>query len=478
MSSSPNAAKSSSPRILVLGGGSVGLYSARKLRKQIGSKARITVVDALPYMTYQPFLPEVGSGAIGGREVVAPFLRALRGIKVIQAKVTNINHAERRITATPEVGEDFDLEYDQLIVGLGSIARTLPIPGLADEAIGFKHVEEALFLRNRVLDRIFVASNTEDEALRKRLLTFTFIGGGFAGIEAVGEAEDMARAAVRRIPGLSEDELRFVVIEGADRILPELPLEMAQYGLANLRRRGIEVHLSTFLGSCVGGEVKTSTGVEFESDTIVWTAGVRANPVIGESDLPTDKLGRLTTSATLQVIDEEGNVVEGAWGAGDCAAVPDLHNEGKFCPPNAQHAIRQAKVLAGNVAATLAGRPAKQYSHKNLGTVASLGLHKGVAVLFGFIKLKGWLAWAAHRAYHVMAMPTPSRKTRIVFGWLSATFLRRELLPLSATADPRAAFRLASAPPKPKEEPATPKEQAKDVKETAAETKEEPAEAV
>ncbi|GAA2516659.1 NAD(P)/FAD-dependent oxidoreductase [Rarobacter incanus] len=417
------------------------------------------MVDALPYMTYAPFLPEVGSGAIGGREVVAPFLRALRGVEVVQAKVTQINHADKKVTVSPAIGDDFDIAYDELVVGLGSIARTLPIPGLAEEAIGFKHVEEALYLRNKILDRIFIAKHTQDADLRKRLLTFTFIGGGFAGIEAVGEAEDMARAAVRRIDSIDESELKFVVIEGADRILPELPLEMAQYGLANLRRRGIEVHLSTFLSSCIEGHVVTSTGVEFDSDTIVWTAGVRANPVIGESDLPTDKLGRLTVSATLQVVDEDGNVIPGAWGAGDCSAVPDLHNEGKFCPPNAQHAIREAKVLADNLAASLSARPVKEYRHKNLGTVASLGLHKGVAVLFGVVKLKGWPAWMAHRAYHVMAMPTPSRKTRIVFGWMSATFLGRELLPLSATADPRASFRVASAP-KPK--PAAAAEPAKD----------------
>ncbi|GAA2235472.1 NAD(P)/FAD-dependent oxidoreductase [Rarobacter faecitabidus] len=452
MPSASVTAKSGAPRILVLGGGSVGLYSARRLRRRLGSRARITVVDALPYMTYAPFLPEVGSGAIGGRDVVAPFLRALRGIETVQAKVTGIDHAGRKVTVSPNVGPDFDIEYDELVIGLGSIARTLPIPGLAEEAIGFKHVEEALYLRNKILDRVLIAAHTEDEALRKRLLTFTFIGGGFAGIEAVAEAEDMARAAVKKIPSLSQDDLKFVVIEGADRILPELPLEMAQYGLANLRRRGIDVHLSTFLSSCVDGHVVTSTGVEFDSDTIVWTAGVRANPVIGESDLPTDKLGRLTVSATLQVIDYEGNVVPGAWGAGDCAAVPDLYNEGKFCPPNAQHAIREAKVLADNLVANLAGRGVSQYKHKNLGTVASLGLHKGVAVLFGVVKLKGWPAWFAHRAYHVMAMPTPSRKTRIIFGWLSATFLRRELGPLGATADPRASFRVASAPPKPREE--------------------------
>lgn len=440
------------PRILVLGGGSVGLYVARRLRKRLGGRAAITVVDSRPYLTYAPFLPEAAAGSIAGRDVVADFGRALKGMNVVLGRVVEIDHAGTGVTIEPEVGDRFELNYDHLVVGLGSVSRTLPIPGLAEQAVGFKFVEEALALRDKVLDNIFVASHTEDAELRKRLLTFTFIGGGFAGIEAIAEVEDMARAAVRRNSRLSESELKFVVIEGADRILPELPLDMALYGLANLRQRGIEVHLSTFLSSCIEGHVVTSTGVEFDSDTIVWSAGVKANPVIGESDLPTDKLGRLTVNASLQVIGEDGAVVPGAWGAGDCAAVPDLYNEGKFCPPNAQHAIREAKVLADNLVATLGGSAVQEYKHKNVGTVASLGLHKGVAVLFGAIKLKGWPAWFTHRVYHVAAMPTPSRKIRIIFGWMSASFLRRELVPLKATADPRAAFRTASAPPKPKPE--------------------------
>ncbi len=369
--------------------------------------------------------------------------------------MTEIRHNDRTVVVTPSVGDSYEITYDHLIVGLGSVSRLLPIPGLAEVGIGFKNVEEAIAVRNHVLDRIIVASATWDKKLRERLLTFTFIGGGFAGIEAIAEIEDMARAATKQYSTIEPSDLRFVMIEGSDRILPELTLEMATYALDEMKARGIEFHLSTFLSSCEGGHVKTSTGVEFESDTIVWTAGVKANPVVTESDLPTERMGRVTVNTKLQVIDEDGNVVPDAYAAGDCAAVPDIYGGiHGFCVPNAQHAVRQAKLLGDNVAAALRSGELKEYSHKNMGTVASLGLHKGVAILFGKLKLRGFPAWAAHRGYHLMAMPTISRKVRIATGWTAAYLMRRELVPLGPLHDPRAEFRKAAVPPKPKAEAA------------------------
>jgi NADH dehydrogenase len=446
---SPAGAAASVPRILVLGGGSVGLYSARRLRKKLGAgEARITVVDPNPYMTYAPFLPETAAGSIESRHVVAPLRKALPGVEVIEGKVVKISHADRVVTVEPEEGDAFDLAYDQVIVGLGAVARLLPIPGLAEQGIGFKTVEEAIAVRNHVLNRIELGGSAQDEALRRRMLTFTFVGGGFAGIEALAEVEDMARAAVKRNPNLTQSDLRFVMIEGTGRILPELSEPMALYALEQLKDRGVEFHLNTFLSSCVDGHVATSTGVEFDSETIVWTAGVKANPVLADSDLPLDKMGRLQVLATLQVATEDGTIVPGAWGAGDCAAVPDVYNPGKFCPPNAQHAIREGNHLADNLAALLNGKPTTEYSHKNVGTVASLGLNKGVAELFGKIKLKGYPAWVMHRGYHVLAMPTWNRKLHIFNGWVGQFVFGRETISLGAIHDPRAPFRAAAVPPK------------------------------
>jgi len=439
------------PRIVVLGGGSVGLYVARRLRKKLKKRdAAIVVVDPRPYMTYAPFLPEAGAGSIDARDVVAPHRKALKGIDVLQGKVTAIEHGRKHVKIQPEEGDEYEVSYDELVVGLGSVSRTLPIPGLAESAIGFKNVEEAIAVRNHVINRMDVASSTWDADLRKRMLTFTFVGGGFAGIEALAEIEDMARYATRQYQTIEASDLRFVMIEGAGRILPEVTEPMGEYALAELKKRGIEFHLNTFLSSCVDGHVVTSTGVEFDTDTIVWTAGVKANPVIKEaSDLPFDKMGRVTVLPTLQVATEDGEIVEGAWAAGDCAAVPDVNNPGKFCPPNAQHAIREAVRLADNIVALYKEKPAVDYDHKNLGVVASLGLYKGVAELFGFIKLKGFLAWVAHRGYHVMAMPTGNRKVRILIGWIGQFLMGRELVSLGSLHDPRQEFRNASVPPKP-----------------------------
>jgi NADH dehydrogenase len=439
------------PRIVVLGGGSVGLYVARRLRKKLKKRdAAIVVVDPRPYMTYAPFLPEAGAGSIDARDVVAPHRKALKGIDVLQGKVTTIEHGRKAVKIQPEEGDEYEVTYDQLVVGLGSVSRTLPIPGLAESAIGFKNVEEAIAVRNHVINRLDVASSTWDADLRKRMLTFTFVGGGFAGIEALAEIEDMARYATRQYATIEPSDLRFVMIEGAGRILPEVTEPMGEYALAELKKRGIEFHLNTFLSSCVDGHVVTSTGVEFDTETIVWTAGVKANPVIKEaSDLPSDKLGRVIVLPTLQVATEDGEIVEGAWAAGDCAAVPDVLNPGKFCPPNAQHAIREAVRLADNIVALYKDKPAVDYDHKNVGVVASLGLYKGVAELFGFIKLKGFLAWVAHRGYHVMAMPTGNRKIRILIGWIGQFLMGRELVSLGSLHDPRQEFRNASVPPKP-----------------------------
>lgn len=439
------------PRVVVLGGGTVGLYAARRLRKRLGKReAAIVVVDPRPYMTYAPFLPEAAAGSIDPRNVVAPHRRAFKHVDVLQGKVTEIRHADRTVQITPAEGDSYWITYDHLVVGLGSVARTLPIPGLADQAIGFKNVEEAIAVRNHVLGRIDLASSTWDPELRRKMLTFTFVGGGFAGVEALAEVEDMARAAVRYYGAIEQEELRFVLVEGSPRILPEVSEELGGYTLEQLRKRDIEIHLSTFLSSCVDGHVVLSSGLEFDSETIVWTAGVKANPVLQNSDLPLDKMGRVICLPTLQIADEHGNVVPDAYAAGDCAAVPDLYNPGKFCPPNAQHALREGNHLGDNLARVLNSAPVTEYKHRNVGAVASLGMYKGVAQMFGRIKVRGFPAWVLHRTYHVFAMPTVNRKIRIMAGWTGSLLLRREVVALGSLHDPRAEFKAASAPPKPK----------------------------
>jgi NADH dehydrogenase len=431
------------PVILIVGGGYVGLYTALQLQKKLSrGRAEIVVVDPQPHMTYQPFLPEAAAGSVEPRHVVVPLRRTLRHCRVITGAVTGLSHAERRAHVTPVVGTPFTLTYDILVMAAGSVARTLPIPGLAEHGVGFKNVGEAIYLRNHVLSRLDAASSTDDPAVRTRALTFTFVGGGYAGVEAFAELEDMARYAIEHYyPRLSPSDMRWVLVEAMGRILPEVDLDMAAWTVKQLSARGMDIKLNTRLESVSDdGVVRLSDGEEFSSETLVWTAGTKPNPMLTQTDLPVDGRSRVECEATLQV-----RGMPDAWAAGDLAAVPDVTKDdpGATTAPNAQHAVRQAKRLADNIVAVLDGGQPTPYRHEYAGSVASLGLHKGVAQVYG-VKLKGWPAWAMHRAYHVSRVPTFNRKARVVADWALASLFRREVVSLGQLQDPRREFVLAA----------------------------------
>ena len=435
-------------RVLILGGGYVGLYTALQLQRRLRKRLRsgtvtVTVVEPRSYMTYQPFLPEASAGSLSPRHVVVPLRRVLRRCEVINAQVVGLDRDLRCVRLHPLEGPDYDLDYDTVVVALGSIARTLPIPGLAEQGVGFKTIEEAIYLRNQVLHCLDVAESTSDEARRRRALSFVFVGGGYAGVEAVAELEDLARDATSYYRRIGPADLRFVLVEAADRILPEVGPQLGAYTVDQLRRRRIEVRLTTRLESCVDGHVVLSDGTELDADTVVWTAGVKANPVLTDFGLPLDDKGRLICRPDLRVAEADGTPIDGVWAAGDATAVPDLTHPGQLCSPSAQHAVRQARRLGDNLAAALAARPGTDYRHKHAGSVASLGLHQGVAEVYG-IKLKGWPAWFMHRTYHLSRVPTWNRKFRVVADWTLALFFRREIVSLGSIAMPFREFESAA----------------------------------
>jgi NADH dehydrogenase len=432
----------SAKRILVVGAGHVGLYAALRLTKKIKPReAEVIVVDPQPHMTYQPFLPEAAAGNISPRHAVVPLRRELRDAHVLSGEVTSIDHARKVASVQPIIGPPREIAYDHIIVAPGSVSRTLPIPGLREQAIGFKTIGEAIYLRNHVLERLDVAATTSDPETRKCALTFVFVGGGYAGIEALAEMEDMAHDALRYYPELEPSDMHWVLVEATKRILPEVDPDMGAYTVQVLLRRNMDIRLDTRLESCVDGLVKLSDGDSFRADTIVWTAGVKASPMLINTDLPRDEKGRLRCNAKLQVVREDGSVVQGAWSAGDCAAVPDLTatTPGTMTSPSAQHSVRQAPLMADNIVATLRGRPLKDYKHKHVGSVASLGLHKGVAQVYG-IKLRGFPAWFMHRTYHMSRIPSLNRKIRVVVDWTLALFLKREVVSLGELHQPREQF--------------------------------------
>lgn len=272
------------PRILVVGGGYVGLYAARRILKKMRyAEATVTVVDPRSYMTYQPFLPEAAAGSISPRHVVVPLRRVLPKAEVLTGRVTTIDQDRKVATVAPLVGEAYELPFDYLVIAMGAVSRTFPIPGLAEQGIGMKGIEEAIGLRNHVLEQLDKADSTTDEEVRRKALTFVFVGGGFAGAETIGEVEDLARDASKYYQNVKREDMRFVLVDAADKILPEVGPKLGQYGKEHLEGRGIEIYLETSMDSCVDGHVVLKNGLEVDSNTIVWTAGVKPNPALSAS---------------------------------------------------------------------------------------------------------------------------------------------------------------------------------------------------
>jgi NADH:ubiquinone reductase (H+-translocating) len=408
------------------------LRLGQRLRR---NEAEVTLVDPYSHLTYQPLLADAAAGDVEPRHVAVPLRRILHGTRVITAELVHLSHASRRAVARLSSGEHCEIGYDWVVLAPGSVARTLPIPGLAEIGVGFKNLGEAVYLRNRILERLDFAASTADRRARQRALTFVVVGGGYAGIEALGELSDMT-AAVLPVFSVDPAEVHWVLVELENRILPEVSLELGSYTVDVLRRRHIDVRLSTKLVSCVDGRVELDPGEPFEADTLIWTAGVRANPVLAETDLPLDDQGRLVADAFLRV-----RGTPDAWTAGDCAAVPDLTSDepGALCAPTAQHAVRQARRLADNLVALLRNRPPLPYRHRYVGSVASLGRFQGVAQIYGR-QMCGWPAWLLHRGYHLLRLPSAGRRTRVFTDWLIAAVFPRDIVSLGEIHQPRELF--------------------------------------
>jgi NADH:quinone reductase (non-electrogenic) len=428
--------------ILVVGGGYAGFYTAWRLEKKLRrDEAQLVLVDPRPYMTYQPFLPEVVAGSIEARHAAVSLRRHLRRTKIVAGTVTAICHRHKTVTVRPSLGPDLELSYDIIVVTAGAVTRKLAIPGVAEQAIGMKHVEEAVAIRDRLLTAFDQAAVLEPGPLRQRLLTTTFVGGGFSGVEGFGELLSLATSLLRSYPQLDPSELQFHLIEAQGRILPEVTDQPGEWVVRSLEKRGGQVHLNSQIVSAVDGHVVLSTGEEFDTELMVWTAGNAANPMVrSHTDLPIDPRGLLSVRADLRVGTRD-DVVPDAWGAGDDAAVPDLASEipGALTVPNAQHAVRQGKLLAKNIIAVLRGREPKNYVHHSLGSVATLGLGRGI-FQYRRLVIKGLPAWLMHRGYHVLAVPTWERKIRVLSIWITGFLFGRDIVSLASVQHPRDAF--------------------------------------
>jgi NADH:ubiquinone reductase (H+-translocating) len=415
-------------RILIAGGGYVGLNVARRLERRVPDEAEVVLVDPEGFMIYQPLLAEVASGTVDPRHVAVPLRKVLKRTDLITGHLSGLDHGRRSATIQPAAGAPYQIDYDDVVVALGSVTRLLPVPGLTEQAVGFRSIAEALHLRNQVVSCLEIAEATADPAVRRRALTFVFVGGGYAGVEALAELEFMAREACRYYRDLEPDDMRWILIEATDRILLEMEPQTSRDALDVLVERDIEVRLETTVESAEEGRIKLSDGEEFEADTLVWTAGIEPHPLVGDLGLPIDDKGRLRVDEHLRVKD-----VGNAWGAGDCASVPNLLT-GETCPPTAQYAVRQARALADNIAATCAGDPLEVFGYRSRGEMITLGRKQGL-MESRRMKLKGFPAWLLRRAYYVAAMPSFNRRVRVLADWGVGTFFKPEVVRLGTPAE-------------------------------------------
>jgi NADH:ubiquinone reductase (H+-translocating) len=396
---------------LVLGGGFAGSYVARLLKRK-----RATVVSLDNSMIYTPLLPEAASGTLEPRHVVVPLREMCPHAELVLGRVAGHDRAAKAV-AVESLAGPLEIHYERLVVALGATTRTLPVPGLAEHGVGFKDLADAVALRNRVLLQLERATIHPDDPSE---LGFVFVGAGYAGVEALGELNDMAHAALRSYPTLRGVPQRWVLVDAAPKILPEIPRGLGAYASKRLERRGIEIHVGTTLESYDGMEAVLANGTRIPARTLVWTAGVRASPLLPDLDLPLDERGRVVVDETLRV---EGS--EDIWALGDCAAVKNVKTPGVVDPPTCQHALRQARRLAKNLTG-----PPRPYGYRMLGQVATLGRFKGIAEIPG-IHLGGFPGWFVARTYHLYQLPLLSRKLRVVVDWTVALFFRRDIVELS-----------------------------------------------
>jgi NADH dehydrogenase len=403
---------------LIVGGGFAGAYVARLLGKR-----GATIVSPENFMLYTPLLPEAAAGTIEPRHVVVPLRQMCPHADLLLGHAVAVDRAGKSVRVETPAGT-IEIGYERLVVALGAVTRVFPVPGLVEHGLGFKDLADAIALRNRVLEQLERATIHPDAPEE---LGFVFVGAGYAGVEALAELNDFAHAAVRFYPSLREVPQRWVLVDAAPEILPEIPRRLGEYAARHLQRRAVEIHVPTTHESYDGREAALADGTRIPARTLVWTAGVRAHPLLGELGLPLDERGRVRVDETLRV---EGT--EDIWALGDCAAVPNSKTPGITDPPTSQHALRQARRLVKN----LTGRE-QPYGYGMLGQVATLGYHKGIAELPGGLELRGFLGWWVARTYHLYQLPLLSRKLRVVTDWTVSLFFPRDIVELSALGHPR-----------------------------------------
>jgi NADH:ubiquinone reductase (H+-translocating) len=426
------------PRIVIAGGGFAGLSAAMYFDKTLARRAEadVTLISRENFILFTPMLHEVAAGDLYPGDIVNPLRRILRYVKFIQADVQAIDLSARRVRCVGGIETvEFDLEFDHVLLTLGSETNFFDLPGVSEWAVTMKTMSDAALLRNRMVALLEEANLHRGDATRRRLLTFVTAGGGFAGAETTGAINDFVREAVRYYPDLNEELIRVAVIHPGKFLLPELGEELGNYADRKLRERKVDVIKGVRVASYDGSLVTLTDGASIPAATLVWTAGVKPSPVIATLPCPKDH-GRLVVSEYLAVTG-----VPGLWAAGDCAAVPVLNTD-KFHPPTAQHGLREGLVVAKNIAAVVLDRPLKSFTFTTLGQLASIGRRTGVAMVFG-VKFSGFFAWCFWRTVYLMKLPRLQKKLRVMVGWTLDLFFSRDIEQMITLRDVEALSNLA-----------------------------------
>ncbi len=410
-------------QIIILGGGFGGMYCALELEKALarGLNADVVLVNKENFFLFTPMLHEVAASDLDITNIVNPVRKLLRRVKFFDGDVETIDLAKKRVGVShgPE-HHHHDLDYDHLVVALGTVTNFYGIPGLEQRALTMKSLGDAIYLRNKLIENMEVADFDCCAAERSPLLTIVVAGGGFSGVETIAAVNDFLRSAIRFYPNLKEDMLRLVLVHPGAVILPELGEKLGRYAQEKLKMRGVEIRGNTKVASVTERGVKFSDGECIDTFNIVWTAGTSPNPHLGA--LPCLKEhGRVCVNEFMEVAEWPG-----VWSLGDCATVPDL-TTGKMCPPTAQHALRQGRVLARNILAVIRGGEKKPFRFKTLGAMASIGRRAGVAEVFGF-QFSGFIAWWMWRTIYLSKLPRFEKKFRVALDWTLDLLFHKDLV--------------------------------------------------
>jgi NADH:ubiquinone reductase (H+-translocating) len=416
--------------VVIAGGGFGGAMAARELERILPRQStRLVLVNEANFMLYTPFLPEAAAGTLEPRHVVTPLREILSRTYLRLGSISGHDPVAKTLELRTREGEDEQLSYDQLLIALGSVSRVLPVPGLSEHAIGFKSLADAIWLRNHVIETLEAANATDDSARREELLTYVFVGGGYAGLEALAELQDFAADAIESYPRARLHGMRWVLVEASDRVLPEIDAELADYALRELRGRGIDIRLGTTLEEVRADRARIATGETLPTRTVVWTAGVAPHPSLRQLSLPLDERGRVPVDDHLRV---KGS--DAVWAIGDCAAAPDPR--GGLCPPTAQHAVRQGPVAARNIAAELGVGESRPFEYRGNAAFVNLGRYKAVGKIGGRT-FRGFPAWWMARTYHMSQIPGAARKARAVIDWTASLPFRRDLSEVGSIGHPQ-----------------------------------------